>query len=216
MLASWLLLIVASQFKHYFLRATQSSHPVCPSTQKLPFVSLYLDFAQGVCLIFIWFFMDLPSLPTRKNVDSRGARIVPLLTDCHVSSTKQMVWERECGWIEYMASMQRLLWLFLVRTNSRGFSLGRGIKVVCQCVPKYCPKPKVAFFLLKFYLLWVHFGRNQNKQQKVFSPRVLTLVWYTLVEMTKTKQNLKTRHSKQVCVLAEWFFLGGDVWKGRP
>lgn len=40
------------------------------------------------------------------------------------------------------------------------------------------------------------------------------LVWYTLVEMTKTKQNLKTRHSKQVCVLAEWFFLGGDVWKG--
>lgn len=150
-LGSFLWLLLSSNIT--FSGPTQSSHPVCPSTRKLPFVSLYLDFAQCLCLIFIWFIMDLLSLPTRKNVDSRGARIVPLLIDCHVYSTKQMVWVRECGWIEYMASMQRLLWLFLMRTNSRGFSLGRGIKVVCQCVPKYCPKPKVAFFFKVLFTL---------------------------------------------------------------
>lgn len=74
------------------------------------------------------------------------------------------------------------------------------------------PNPKQGFS--KVLLLWVYFGRNQNKKQKLSSLNVLILVLYTLLQMIKTKHNLKTRHSKQVC-LRRVVFLGWGALKGQ-
>lgn len=110
-----------------------------------------------------------------------------------------------------MTTILRLICLFQVRTNYRGFSIGSGIKWAYTCGHKYYPKHKVAF--TKSFI-WLNFRRNQNtkQKQKLFFLSVLILVLYTLVHMTKTtwKQDILNK-----CVCWLWFFLGAELREGR-
>lgn len=92
---SWLPLMVPSQSNHYFLR------PTCPLNLLDPPPKSSLS-CHSACILpsmCISYFSVLHLSPISSNWKERGfqgSKIVRLLIDCHVYSTEQIAWYRDC------------------------------------------------------------------------------------------------------------------------